>query len=143
MSSIYFRADHKNHFYSLEPYKISDLLGDLGGYQEIIFAVGVVLTVLIVENKFESDLMKDAYQVQAYNKNRSEYYYSNRARETAAMIEKGKNFDEVNEVANDKQIGIANLSVVSSHNVKVELTAEEDNENEVLQDQVQDINVEN
>ena len=31
-SSIYFRAHSKKNVYSLDPYKLTDFLGDLGGF---------------------------------------------------------------------------------------------------------------
>ena len=48
LSDIYFRVDSKKRVYSLDPYKILDLLGDLGGLMDIMIAFGTVLTFISV-----------------------------------------------------------------------------------------------
>ena len=48
LSDIYFRVGSKKHVYSLEPYKVLDLLGDLGGLLDIMLAFGTVLTFVSV-----------------------------------------------------------------------------------------------
>ena len=60
-SSIYFRMASKRRVYSLEPYKILDLLGDMGGLLDIIFAFGVLITIGYVKRAFARSLLGDAY----------------------------------------------------------------------------------
>ena len=79
-SSVYFRMASKRRVYSLEPYKILDLLGDMGGLLDIIFAFGVLITIGYVKRAFARSLLGDAYQVQSYNENETEYYPSKQAR---------------------------------------------------------------
>ena len=75
-SDIYFRAATKKRFYSLEPYKILDLLGDMGGLLDIVMALGVLVTMNVVRKVFNRSLLSDAYQVQGYTENKSEFYES-------------------------------------------------------------------
>ena len=49
--------------YSLDPYKIIDLLGDMGGLLDIINAFGILVTMTIVKRAFQRTLLGDAYQV--------------------------------------------------------------------------------
>ena len=79
-SNVYFRVASKRRIYSLDPYKILDLLGDMGGLLDIINAFGVLITVSIVKNAFNRSLLGDAYQVQGYTDDKSEYYFSKKAR---------------------------------------------------------------
>ena len=76
LSSAYFRSASHNRIYSLDPYKILDLLGDMGGLLDIVLVVGVILTVSFVKQAFLSSLLHAAYQVQSYTENNSEYYQS-------------------------------------------------------------------
>ena len=45
VSSIYFKLASKRHKYSINPYGIMSLLGDMGGLLDIVMAFGVILTV--------------------------------------------------------------------------------------------------
>lgn len=45
----------------MDPYKILDLLGDMGGLLDIINAFGVLITLSIVRNAFSRSLLSDAY----------------------------------------------------------------------------------
>ena len=65
----------------VEQYKILDLLGDLGGLLEYIRVIGWILTASVVKKAFDISLLSDAYQVQGYNKDHSEFYQSQKARE--------------------------------------------------------------
>ena len=76
-SAVYFRAASTRRVYSMEPYKILTLLGDLGGLLDIIMAFGVVITISYVKRAFSRSLLGDAYQVQSYAENKSEFYPSN------------------------------------------------------------------
>ena len=80
-SDVYFRVASKKNLYSLDPYKILDLLGDLGGLLEYVRAFGMILTASMVKKAFDISLLRDTYQVQGYNKDQSEFYKSNKARE--------------------------------------------------------------
>ena len=79
-STVYFRSNSKMRVYSLEPYKVLDLMGDMGGLLEIGLACGLLLTFFYVKEAFERSIMGDTYQVQKYSDNTSELYYSNRIR---------------------------------------------------------------
>ena len=46
-SNIYFRASSKRRVYSLEPYNIIELLGDMGGLLDIAYAFGILCTASI------------------------------------------------------------------------------------------------
>ena len=65
----------------MDPYKILDLLGDMGGLLDIINALGVLLTISFVKHSFNRSLLGDAYQVQGYIEDNSEFYPSKKARE--------------------------------------------------------------
>ena len=84
-SDVYFRAASKRNLYSLDPYKILDLLGDLGGLLDFVRVVGWILTASVVKKAFDISLLSDAYQVQGYNKDSSEFYKSQKARECFQM----------------------------------------------------------
>ena len=64
----------------MDPYKILDLLGDMGGLLDIINAFGILITLKIVRNAFNRSLLSDAYQVQGYIEDNSEFYESHKAR---------------------------------------------------------------
>ncbi len=53
----------KKHIYSLDPYKILSLLGDIGGFLELVRAVGYALTFYFVQHSFFKDVMSSAYQI--------------------------------------------------------------------------------
>ena len=61
LSTVYFRASSKMNVYSLDPYKILDLLGDLGGLLDLVKAIGWILTVSVVKKAFDISLFSDAY----------------------------------------------------------------------------------
>ena len=67
-SDVYFRVASKKNLYSLDPYKILDLLGDLGGLLEYVRAFGIILTASMVKKAFDISLLRETYQVQGYNK---------------------------------------------------------------------------
>ena len=64
----------------MDPYKILNLLGDMGGLLDIIMAFGVLITISFVKRAFARSLLSDAYQVQSYSENNSEFYPSKQAR---------------------------------------------------------------
>ena len=63
----------------MDPYNIVDLLGDMGGLLDIIMAFGAILTAKEVRKAFDRSLLHDAYQVQSYSKDFSEFYPSKTA----------------------------------------------------------------
>lgn len=81
-SSVYFRQATSYREYGSDPYNILDFLGDLGGLLDIILVFGLLLTFSHVKNAFVRSLLRDAYQVQSYTKNTSEFYASKRIQET-------------------------------------------------------------
>ena len=64
------------------------LLGDIGGFTEVLYLIGFALTTSVVRYQFSRDLMSSTYQVQHYNDNQSEYYVSKRARTSANELNK-------------------------------------------------------
>ena len=62
-SSVYFRAGSKHQSYGSNPYKILDLLSDLGGLLFFISTLGISLTAFCVRRSLEKDLLKDTFQV--------------------------------------------------------------------------------
>lgn len=80
-SNLYLRAAIKRRIHSKDPYKILDLLGDMGGLLDIVNAFGIIITTQIVKEAFNRSLLNDAYQVQGYMEDTSEYYTSSRARQ--------------------------------------------------------------
>ena len=70
----------KRKKYSLNPYSILSLLGDMGGLLDIAWAIGILLTTSEVTKAFERSLLKETYQVQDYDKDNSELYVSETAR---------------------------------------------------------------
>ena len=44
LSTLYFRSSLKKRVYSLDPYKIMALLGDIGGFTELLGLFGLALT---------------------------------------------------------------------------------------------------
>ena len=62
-ADAYFRVASKKQMYSLDPYKILDLLGDLGGLLEFFKAFGMIFTASIVKKAFDISLLSDTYQV--------------------------------------------------------------------------------
>ena len=50
LNSIFFRASLKKHIYSSDPYKFLSLLGDIGGYLELIMAFGILMTYYFVQH---------------------------------------------------------------------------------------------
>ena len=63
LSTIYFRANFKYRVYSLDPYKILDLLGDMGGLIEFFLAIGFGLTFHFVKGSYERSLIGETYQI--------------------------------------------------------------------------------
>ena len=68
-STIYFRASLKKRLYSLDPYKVMALLGDIGGFTELLALFGFALTTRLVHYQFARDVMSSTYHVQHYNDN--------------------------------------------------------------------------
>ena len=60
-SNVFFRASSKRRIYSIEPYNILDLLGDMGGLLDIIYAFGILCTASIATDAFTRSLLGDAY----------------------------------------------------------------------------------
>ena len=52
-----------SHSYSRDPYKILDLMGDMGGLLEIGLGLGALLTANFVKNAFTRSLLSDTYQI--------------------------------------------------------------------------------
>lgn len=58
---MYFRAGAKYRIYSLSPYNILGLLGDMGGLLDIVFILGAIITLVFVKDAYESSLLSETY----------------------------------------------------------------------------------
>ena len=96
-STMYFRTAPTKRVYSKDPYKVLNLLGDMGGLLDIIFAFGVLITIGYVKRAFARSLLGDAYQVQRYSENISEFYPSKSARICLKKIRQKETESELNE----------------------------------------------
>ena len=47
----------------MEPYKILEFLGELGGLLEFFLAIGFIITYKFVKDQYERALIGDTYQV--------------------------------------------------------------------------------
>ena len=61
ISALYFRSNLKNRVYSRDPYKVMALLGDIGGFTEVLYLIGFALTTSVVRYQFSRDLMSSTY----------------------------------------------------------------------------------
>ena len=52
----------------------------MGGLLDIMVAFGVLVTLSVVKKAFDRSLLSDAYQVQGYKEDNSEFYESQSAR---------------------------------------------------------------
>lgn len=93
---MYFRTAPTKRVYSKDPYKVLNLLGDMGGLLDIIMAFGVLITISYVKRAFARSLLGDAYQVQSYTENFSEYYPSKSARVCLKKIKQKETEAELN-----------------------------------------------
>lgn len=62
-SSVYFRANTKSRFYGRDPYKLLELLGDLGALLSVVAIFGALLTQKYVNNSYQRSLLSKTYQV--------------------------------------------------------------------------------
>ena len=106
-SSMYFRTAPTKRVYSKDPYKVLNLLGDMGGLLDIIMAFGVLITIGYVKRAFARSLLGDAYQVQSYSENLTEFYPSKSARVCLKKVRQKETEAELNNTqlkAEDLQI---------------------------------------
>lgn len=66
IAAIYMRFDNRYDSYSRKVYSILELLGDLGGLQGSLLAIGFVFVGFISSRLFYSDMMHKIYQVRKY-----------------------------------------------------------------------------
>eukprot|EP00347_Sterkiella_histriomuscorum_P023730 403333580 len=66
IAAIYMRFDNKFDTYSRKVYSILELLGDIGGLQGSLMAIGFVFVGFIATRMFYSDIMHKIYQVRKY-----------------------------------------------------------------------------
>eukprot|EP00347_Sterkiella_histriomuscorum_P019663 403340763 len=66
IAAIYMRFDNKFDTYSRKVYSILELLGDIGGLQGSLMAIGFVFVGFISTRMFYSDIMQKIYQVRKY-----------------------------------------------------------------------------
>ena len=61
--TIYLRTDQEFKLYDRKVYSIGDLLGQIGGFFEVIYAIGAFLTLLFVERMITASIVSKIYQV--------------------------------------------------------------------------------
>ena len=59
-----------------------EFLGDMGGLIEIVFLFVAGLIYLLLDRNFRAAIISDTYKVQKYNRDHSEFYKSQKDRET-------------------------------------------------------------
>ena len=60
-SSVYFRSSSKYRTYNSDPYKILDLLGDMGGLVKFCATIGMLMTISHVRESFARSILQDTY----------------------------------------------------------------------------------
>ena len=61
--SLNIRSDTINRLYKREVDNILDLLGDMGGFLQIVQAIGIIFTFALVNRSMNSAMIKEVYQV--------------------------------------------------------------------------------
>ena len=69
--SIYLRAGAKYRIYEKSVVTILEFFGDIGGVLEIVGVVGFLFTFVFVNRAMNSEMVKEVYQVQRYDKDYS------------------------------------------------------------------------
>lgn len=72
--SIFLRADDSVVLYKREYDDILTYMGDLGGLLDILLVCGYILTSLFASKLFLAALMRQAYRIQSYTKDFTQYY---------------------------------------------------------------------
>ena len=62
-AAIYIRSENFSRNYTRRTYGLIEYLGDLGGIQEIIFAVCGYLVGFLIQRMFNAELVQDIYKV--------------------------------------------------------------------------------
>lgn len=72
------------------------LLGDLGGILDLFMVFGTFITLNTVKGAFARSLLGEAYQVQGYLEDQSEFYKSEKAGKCLQSLSKGsKNIESI------------------------------------------------
>ncbi|CDW90251.1 UNKNOWN [Stylonychia lemnae] len=66
IAAIYMRFDNRYDIYARKVYSILELLGDIGGLQGSLLAIGFIFVGFISSRMFMSDIMRKIYQVRKY-----------------------------------------------------------------------------
>jgi uncharacterized protein YbcI len=61
--TIYLRTDEMYQFYDRKVYSIGDLVGQIGGFFEIIKSLGALMTFFIAQRLFSATLANNLYQI--------------------------------------------------------------------------------
>ena len=78
-AAIFLRTSQVVREYNRSVGSMLDFLGDTGGLFEIVALFVYVMIKLVVERNFRAAIISDAYKVQMYNRDQSEYYVSETA----------------------------------------------------------------
>jgi hypothetical protein len=63
--TIYLRTDEMYQFYDRKVYSIGDLVGQIGGFFEIIKSLGALMTFFIAQRLFSATLANNLYQIRS------------------------------------------------------------------------------
>ena len=78
-ATVFLRTSQSVREYRRSVGSMLDFLGDTGGLFEIVALFVYVIIKLVVERNFRAAIISDAYKVQKYNRDQSEYYVSETA----------------------------------------------------------------
>lgn len=72
--NIYLRADNGRRLYKRQVDDMLTYMGDLGGLLDVLLVLGWAGTALFGSKLFRASLIGQAYHVQSYNKDFTQYY---------------------------------------------------------------------
>ena len=78
---MYLRSDPATRVYHRSVGSMLEFLGDMGGLIQIVFLFFTGGMYLILDRNFKAALISDTYKVQKYNRDKSEFYQSEKDRE--------------------------------------------------------------
>ena len=63
LSSIFIRYDSKYYSYNRQVYSILEYLGDIGGLQQMLYLIGLMLISYFTRRLFISSILTEMYQI--------------------------------------------------------------------------------
>ncbi len=61
IASIFIRFDQRYYIYSRQVYSILNMLGDVGGLQQALYMIGLIMLSYFTKRLFVSQLLKELY----------------------------------------------------------------------------------